>query len=437
METIEECEEYLLNIPKFKKKTLLSDTAKFYELLGSPGKKIRKIHVAGTNGKGSTCFYTSGILQSHGLKTGLFTSPHLVTMRERFVANGRMIDEKSFVKAFNTVLTKCETFDEESKNKMHPSFFEFLFLMFMVWVDSLDLDVLILETGLGGRLDATNIFDGNEDDVNVICSVSRDHMAELGDTLEQIAFEKAGIIKKDALTVSFANGSKVDDVVKKKADLMSSKLYFLKEEMISDVSSSKEGISFDFAYDCDEDLSIDRMHISLPTTALYQRFNASMAILVSKLILKGSFESVKCQDALAEGSFAGRLEEIAPSVYVDGAHNEGAVLRLLETVKEIPGRKVLIFGACKDKEYMKMLGMICKSGVFDKIYLTEINSYRSASVSELNEAVKFETNVISTESLKDAVCIATEENCTVYIAGSLYLVGEAKDLFGGKNSDRF
>lgn len=431
METIEECEEYLLNIPKFKKKTLLSDTKKFYELLGSPAGNVRKIHVAGTNGKGSTCFYTSRILESHGLKTGLFTSPHLVTMRERFVACKEMIDEKAFIDAFNIVKAKCETFDEETKTQMHPSFFEFLFLMFMVWADTLDLDVLILETGLGGRLDATNIFE--DGDVNVICSISMDHMAELGNTIEEIAYEKAGIIKKGVPTVSFANGSKADNVVKNTADEKSSELYFLKEDMISEIQSINGGIRFDFSFDFGNDLAIDSMRINLETTALYQRFNSSMAVIVSKIILRDRFDGAKCVNALADGSFAGRLEEISPSVYVDGAHNEGAVLRLLETLQNVSGKKVLIFGACKDKEFPQMLRMISRSKVFDKIILTRIDSYRSASSLELFQTMEDTSDVTCTDCLKDAVLIANEENCKVYIAGSLYLVGEAKVLFGGKD----
>ena len=117
MSTIKECEEYLLNIPKFKKKTLLKDTVRFYEVLGSPAKDIPKIHVAGTNGKGSTCFYISEILKAHGIKTGLFTSPHLVSVTERFKFGDEYITEEEFVAVFEKVKQTCELFDDEEKNR--------------------------------------------------------------------------------------------------------------------------------------------------------------------------------------------------------------------------------------------------------------------------------------------------------------------------------
>ena len=292
MNSIEECEEYLLNIPKFKKKTLLSDTLKFYVSLGSPGKDIPKIHVAGTNGKGSTCFYTSRILKEHGLKTGLFTSPHLVSMKERFVFDGEMITDDEFVSVFQKVKNQCELFDEEDKITMHPSFFEFLFLMFMEWMQRKDADVLILETGLGGMLDATNIFD--DPAVTVICSVGLDHTKELGDTIESIAIQKAGILKKGAPLIYRDNGDAVNKILEDKAKENGSNTYILKEENIKDFVCDEKHIAFSFNSGYDELTIVRDLSVSLPTPALYQRINASLAIMTACIFLKDQRQNRQC-----------------------------------------------------------------------------------------------------------------------------------------------
>ena len=431
MYNIEECEEYLLNIPKFKKKTLLSDTLKFYELLGSPGKNIKKIHVAGTNGKGSTCYYISRILEAHGFKTGLFTSPHLVSMKERFVYRGEMITDEEFVAVFEKVKAQCELFDDEEKITMHPSFFEFLFLMFMEWMESKKADVIVLETGLGGMLDATNIFD--DPSVTVITSVGLDHTKELGSTIESIATQKAGIIKENVPLVTWDNSDAVNSVLKEKAEEKHAKLFMLEEKDISDFVCDEKHIAFSLNSRYDEFKLVRNLSVSLPTPALYQRINASLAVMAAALFLKDKFDRNKTLEALSEGYFHGRFEEIARGFFVDGAHNEDAMHKLLESVKTLKGKKVIIFGACKDKDYEKMLHLIDESGNFDTIILTNIDSERAVDSSTMRECTKdFKSEVITTESLREAIDISKTFDSAVYIAGSLYLVGEAVSIFKNK-----
>ena len=423
MNNIEDCEEYLLNIPKFKKKTLLSDTLKFYELLGSPGRDIKKIHIAGTNGKGSTCYYISRILEAHGFKTGLFTSPHLVSMKERFVFCGEMITDEEFVEVFEKVKTRCELFDDEEKIKMHPSFFEFLFLMFMEWMESKKADLVVLETGLGGMLDATNIFANPS--VTVITSV--------GSTIESIASQKAGIIKENVPLVVWDNGDAVNSVIKEKAEEKHADVFMLKEEDIGNFVCDEKHIAFSLNTRYDELKLVRNLSVNLPTPALYQRINASLAVMAAALFLKSDFDKDKTCEVLSRGYFHGRFEEIARGFFVDGAHNEDAMHKLLESVKTLKGKKVIIFGACKDKDYEKMLHLIDESGSFDTVILTNIDSARAVDSKTMLECTKdFKSEVITTDSLREAIDISKTFDSAVYIAGSLYLVGEAVSIFKNK-----
>lgn len=424
--TKDECEEYLLDIPKFKKKTLLSDTKRFYEAIGSPAKDIPIIHAAGTNGKGSTCFYISRILEKHGMKTALFTSPHLVRMNERFVFEKEMIDDESFVRIFEKVKEKCIFESEEEKMQMHPSFFEFLFLMFMEWAEEKKPDAIVLETGLGGMLDATNIFD--KPALTVICSIGMDHVEQLGNTIEEIAFQKAGIIQKNVPLVLWDNGEKVNNVILSVAKEKNSKVYLLKEENISKVRASENRFDFSLDFEYDSDTCVRNMSVILPTNAVYQRINSSMAILAAKVFLKDRFEVSKVSEAVSESTFKGRLEEIADGFFVDGAHNEDAVDRLLETVSGTHAR-TLIFGACKDKDFPLMLRKICDSELFDHIILTKVHSQRAADTSELKDTIGNEKNVIEADDLAKAVDLSRQYDGKVVIAGSLYLVGEAIAYF--------
>lgn len=438
MKDISSLEEYLLDIPKFKKKTLLSDTKKFYEALGAPGESIPVIHVAGTNGKGSTCFYISKILRAHGLSVGLFTSPHLVSIKERFEIDGIKINDEEFEEAFLEVKHRCDLYSPDEKETMHPSFFEYLFLMFMVWAGKRQPDVLVLETGLGGELDATNIFD--KPSLSVICSIGMDHMAQLGDTIESIATQKAGIIKENVPLV-FLDNKSVNNIFLDRAKEKHAKAYQLCEQNISEVSVKKDSVDFLLNFDYDESVFASDLRISLDTVATYQRLNASLSIVASKVFLKDAFNETLAIDALSHGHFRGRMDEIYPNVFTDGAHNENAIGRLLESLKCLNERCVLIFGACEDKDFSLMIEKLIASDLFDAIIFTKFNSPRACKVetlSEIAKKVEGNTTILIADDIESAYKKSESYNEKVLFAGSLYLVGEAieyfdkKKLMGGK-----
>ncbi len=190
-DTYEKAQQYILEMPKFTKKNSLDDTRLFLEILGSPEEDKKIIHVAGTNGKGSVCAYLCSVLTKAGYRTGMFTSPHLVEMRERFRIGKTLITEERFLQGFLMVMGRLEEMREKSgKTEYHPTFFELLFLMGMVIFREEKVEYIVLETGLGGRLDATNAVQTPV--LTAITSIGYDHMEYLGNTIEEIAGEKRG-----------------------------------------------------------------------------------------------------------------------------------------------------------------------------------------------------------------------------------------------------
>ena len=221
MFTYEEAVAYIEEIPKFTTKNKLEHTRKCLDLLGSPDKKRKIIHVAGTNGKGSVCAFLSTMLEEGGYKCGLFTSPHLIKINERFQINEEMVSDEAFLRAFLKIKALADELVEAGD--YHPTYFEFLFLMGMVIFDEADVDLLVLETGLGGRLDATNSIVSPL--ACVITSISLDHVEYLGDTIEKIAAEKAGIIKNGIPVVAVDEENGAFPVIERTAKEKKSPVY--------------------------------------------------------------------------------------------------------------------------------------------------------------------------------------------------------------------
>ena len=199
--TYQQAVEYILDIPRFTAKNDLGNTKAFLELLGNPQQRLKVIHVAGTNGKGSVCAYVDAMLRAQGKRTGLFTSPHLVRMNERIVIDGQQISDAEFTETFEEVKEKVG--EMERKGLSHPTFFEFIFGMAMAAFAKAGVEYAVLETGLGGRLDATNVVEHPV--CCVITSIGRDHMQWLGNTIEEIAAEKSGIIKAHVPVIYMEN----------------------------------------------------------------------------------------------------------------------------------------------------------------------------------------------------------------------------------------
>ena len=212
--TYEEAAAYIEEIPKFTKKHTLEHTKTFLKRLGNPAADRKIVHVAGTNGKGSVCAYLQAILMAEGKRTGFFTSPHLVSVNERIRMDNVQIDNKTFLEVFRKVLKTVRRMEEDGIE--HPSYFEFLFGMGMTAFAETDVEYIILETGLGGRLDATNAVE--KPALSIITSISLDHTAILGDTIRKIAVEKAGIIKPKVPVFFDGSNKEAAEVIRTKGE---------------------------------------------------------------------------------------------------------------------------------------------------------------------------------------------------------------------------
>lgn len=427
--SFEEAEAYINSIPRFTTKNTPKDTRAFLHRLGDPDGKMRIIHVAGTNGKGSVCAYLRSILEAAGYRVALFTSPHLVDIRERFVVDGEMVSREDFLGAFLHIYNLLDW------ELPHPTYFEYLFLMGMVLFAKKEPDFCILETGIGGRLDATNAVSGKE--LSVITHISPDHVEVLGDTLEKIAMEKAGIMHPGAPVVFWDTCPGTTAVFKAHAAELGIMAYSVSESDYSFSKFMRKTIDF---YMTTEYYKYVRL--SLPTIAAYQMENCALAVRAIEVLDGGETITAKHIRKGVSGCFwAGRMEEVLAEVYVDGAHNEDGVRAFLETVAldGHTGKRTLLFGAVKDKDYGRMTEELAESGLFHRIAVTRMRTARGAAPEEI--AGLFARYPDLDFRVYDSVAAALRELAggrmageRIYAAGSLYLVGEIKELI---ENDKF
>ncbi|MCB5712202.1 bifunctional folylpolyglutamate synthase/dihydrofolate synthase [Lactonifactor longoviformis] len=425
MFTYEEAVEYIEEIPKFTKKNKLEHTKECLRRLGNPGSDKKIIHVAGTNGKGSVCAFLASMLRQGGCVCGLFTSPHLVEINERFQIDEVPVDNQLFLEAF----IKVKELSDEllSEGSYHPTYFEFLFLMGMWIFCKTDVEYIILETGLGGRLDATNSI--ARPLACVITSVSLDHTEYLGDTVTAIAGEKAGIIKNQVPVIYDGNLPASSEVIKKRAESLESLSCPVTEDQISIHRIAAEGIDFSWKSGYYQDVAV-----RIPFIARYQVMNAALAMKVME-VLKNIHKIPV--EALVEGiavtRWQGRMETVLPGVIVDGAHNEDGVARFVETVSHFEEEYpvTLLFSAVSDKDYEDMIREICSGLSLSGVVTTEVGGYRAVSAGRLAEV--FRENACETVYACPNIEHAFEKACDLkkegmlFCAGSLYLVGEIKD----------
>lgn len=425
MFTYEEAVAYIENIPKFTTKNKLEHTRKCLDLLGSPDKDRKIIHVAGTNGKGSVCAFLSSMLEQGGFRCGLFTSPHLVKINERFQINEVMISDQRFTEAFTEVKNLADRLVEEGD--YHPTYFEFLFLMGMIVFKQEDVDYIVLETGLGGRLDATNSVLSPM--ACVITSISLDHVEYLGDTIEKIAGEKAGIMKKGVPVIFDGNRKEAAEVIKARAEELGCPWYEVKESRQKLLNYTPEGIRF---------LSASGVYgeteLFVPFIARYQMMNVALALeTMGVLREEHGLEKETLIKGIGGAKWQGRMETILPGVIVDGAHNEDGIARFVETVsyfqKEYP--ITLLFSTVADKEFPDMIKRVCKGLQFANVVTTEIWGSRKQSAKELAELFRLNgcSQVFVEPNPGKAFELAYEKkgDGLLFVAGSLYLAGEIKD----------
>ncbi len=400
--------------------------------LGNPHTKIRAVHIAGTKGKGSTAMMLAHMLTACGLKVGLYTSPHILDVRERITIDGDKITQAAMARSISRMVPHIESMADDK-----PTFFEiFTALMFRHFADQ-KVDIAIVETGLGGRLDSTNVM------TPLVCgltSISLDHMAQLGNTIGQIAAEKAGILKPNVAAVSVPQAAEAKCVLKQVAQSTGAPLMFTGEDIEFSYrveSSRRDG--------CHTRICVTTPrsrfeHLPVPAMGEHQAVNCGLALaLLDQLKLHGmELDDAKAIKGLANVHLPGRMELIHPDprILVDGAHNAASIQALMRAIgQNIPyDSMALIFGCAADKDITGMLDQIATGA--DKVIFTKAsNNPRAAKPEFLGELYSERSGREGqiTQTLTEAIQVAqsaVRREDLICVCGSFYLVGETKELLG-------
>ncbi len=399
--------------------------------LGDPQKKLRTAHVAGTKGKGSTCTMLATMLEACGFRVGLYTSPHICDVRERIMINGEMISQA----ALTRLICQAEPIIEKM-DKDKPTFFEiFTALAFMHFAEQ-KVDIAVIEAGLGGRLDSTNIIDPA---VCGLTSISLDHMHQLGNTVALIAAEKAGIFKASTPAISVPQAPEAKRVLKKAAKELNTSLMFTGEDIEFSYrveSSRQQGCHARICLTT----PISRFeHLPVPLLGEHQAMNCGLALaMLDQLKAQGmKIDDRAAAKGLADLKIPGRMEMVStdPRIMLDGAHNGASIQALMRAIgQHIPyDSMVMIFGCAADKDINGMMEQIASGA--DKVIFTKSNNPRAALPHDLAAIYEERSGRVAQvcENLRDALRVArnaVSREDLICVCGSFYLVGEAKKIMG-------
>lgn len=442
---MEEAVNFLYDIPKFTTKNTPQHTRDFLALLGNPQDAFKTIHVAGSNGKGSVCKFLYEMLLKDGKSVGLFTSPHLVDIRERFLVNGKMCSEEQFLDAYMQVKKAAE--QQQAASGAYPTFFEFIFAMGMVLFREAGLAYVVLETGLGGRLDATNTIASPL--LTILTSISLEHTEYLGDTIALVAGEKAGILKPGAPVVYDANEPEAVEVINARARELGCASYGITKKMCQIDKIKRKFIDFSLSTTYDK-----HTRWQIPFAAQYQVMNASLAITGARMLSQMgelTLTDEQMQDSIAHTTWQGRMEEVRKEVYFDGAHNVAGITEFVKNVKQLlveaadsevleekaaetkeaTLRPLLLFSMVKEKDYHKAVAILAKEVEWAEVYVATIPSQRGIPAEELQEIFDQENgrkvrSIPDYKQALDQVLDAKREGQMVFCTGSLYFIGALK-----------
>ncbi len=408
----------------------LNRMRKLLDALGNPHEQIKAVHVAGTKGKGSTCAMTASMLRACGYTVGLYSSPHLVDLRERISIDGHMISYPAVCDVFQQIAKA------EAKTGLDLTFFEIMTAAAFVHFAEQAIDIAVLETGLGGRLDCTNVCDPL---VTAVTSISLDHTQILGDTVEQIAKEKAGIFKAGVPAITVEQDTAIINVLKEAA-----------EEAGTALEISGKDIDFSYRFEANRELGPHTRvclttphsrfeHLAVPLKGEHQAHNCGLALsIIDKLRSQGfTVSEDRVIAGLDETELPGRMEEVwqAPRVVLDGAHNAASVEALIKSLGAHVSYDslVMVFGCGQDKDVAGMLKQVGLGA--DKVIFTKSHSNPRAMEPEdlikrfAESSGKMAQTARNLEEALGLAARAVSREDMIVVAGSFYLVGEARDYF--------
>ncbi len=390
----EQAKELLTSQGKFYIKLGLERVRAILTLLGNPQNKLKIVHVAGTNGKGSVCSIVANVLKCAGYKVGLYTSPHLVEYTERIRINNVEIPQKDFASYVEQI---CNLADE---NNIHLTEFEILTVMAYKYFADNNIEIAIMETGLGGRFDATNVIENTF--ISVITSISLDHLDRLGKTIEEISYEKAGIIKPNSMVVVGVSNSGLN-VVKKVAEDKKSKLIIANGNIDMTFQNGKNYIKY------------NNKQYEFPLLGLYQKENLA---LVVKVLEHFEINEKALEDGLKTVKWAARLEYFKDkNILVDGAHNPDAAVELKKCLDYyFAGQKrTYIYGTLNTKDFETIAKTLFTEK--DEIYYYEFNNKNAVTMVEYKQK-------LPNLNIRPFINDVWEKDDLKIVTGSLYMIGE-------------
>lgn len=417
---------------KFGMRLGLDNIKKLLELLGDPQNNLKIIHVAGTNGKGSTCSFISSILKESGYKVGLYTSPFLETFTERIRVNGENIREEEVGKIVSLIKEKIEIMVSEGYS--YPTEFEIVTAMAFYYYNQEKVDFVALEVGLGGRYDATNVID--KPVVSAITSISLDHTGILGDTLAKIAFEKGGIIKEDCPTIVYPQQEEASEVIKNICAEKKSK-YIECDFKNIEIKSSNINSQI---YNCNIN-GKELRDLEIKLIGDHQIKNSIVALNVIEYLNDIKITNISEENirkGLLETKWPGRIEKISenPMFIIDGAHNEEGAKSLANSIDKYfeNKNKILVIGMLEDKDIESVLDLLIPK--FNKVITTTPDNPRAIDANKLKEKIeRYNIEVTCKPNIKEAVDYALEisnKDDVIISAGSLYMIGNVRTIIVNK-----
>ncbi|MGP1438887.1 MAG: bifunctional folylpolyglutamate synthase/dihydrofolate synthase [Treponema sp.] len=432
--------EKFINFERWPQKAILNLKNMFFyaEAFGNPQNEYKSVHIAGSKGKGSLSIMISSILKESGLKAGLYMSPHVNDFRERITMAGDFFPDEVYSNSYDKIKEGFEKFISKDSS-IDPSWFEIVtMLAFLLFKDE-KCDWGVFETGMGGRLDTTNIL-------NPMCSVltpiELEHCQYLGDTKEKIAFEKAGIIKKNKPVFCFEQENGVLDVFKEKAKEMDTPFYYLphiiKEQIKTKVSLEGLKIEIDFNHHNEIGRLFSRpINTTLSFIDTIQAKNAALATVVCKYLIPELTEQ-KIESGLKKAWLPARFEVLSkkPLIIVDGAHTEKSIGYSVDTLKKLTNEKCIVLFACADDKNTSLIAPIFKD-IAKEIFITIPGTFKKSNIEKAtkdfnnyyaNTSIRVESSSEYENVIKNCFEKAKREDCPLLITGSFYLVAEAKKI---------
>lgn len=419
--------DYINDKNKYGSRLGLASIGKLLELLDNPQEDLKFIHIAGTNGKGSTSSYLAHCIKEAGYDVGLFTSPYLERFNERIQINGMDIPDEALGRITSLVKVAADKMVEEGLD--HPTTFEIITAIAFIYFKEENPDYVVLEVGLGGRYDSTNIISHSL--ASVITTIAIDHVVELGDTLDKIAYQKAGIIKEKGLVISYPQKEDAKNVIEEVAREMDAELYFSTVDGVKVIEETDYGSIFNYYYDGEE-----LINTKISMIGEYQIYNASLAITTLMVLRKKGLIDITNEEilnGLLKTKWKGRLEVLKrnPTFLIDGAHNLQGVKHLKKALELFDYENLILgIGILKDKDVNHMIETLVPMA--HKVITTEVDMPRKLDAYDLAEKVKkYHKEVFVEKNIKSAIEKSFEiagENDLIVFGGSLYLIGEVRTL---------